>query len=149
MSKDKKKGSDVRRIFKTTDGYFTDNSKINKVRRVAVIEQRKDDGALAVCKIYSKKNKDGSRFVSKLVLKPEKHSSLTEESIVGSQLIVGKKSKDGKYKAIFKGDLVSTNDELTKKEHRVVKKGLGGDVAQHKKTENRKMRAWKNHFKGK
>jgi len=52
-----KKESDKRKIYKTTDGYFTGDEKIKKPRRVAVVEQSKDDGALAVCKIYSKKDK--------------------------------------------------------------------------------------------
>ena len=76
-TKPKKQKSDVRKIYKTTDGYFTRSDKNTKPRRVAVVKQRKDDGAMAVVKIYSKKDKSGKAYVEKLVLKPENHSSLT------------------------------------------------------------------------
>ena len=49
--KAKKTKSDVRKIYKTTDSFFTGRSDIDKTRRVAAVEQRKDDGALAVVKI--------------------------------------------------------------------------------------------------
>lgn len=147
--KKKKKKSDVRKIYKTTDGYFTDNAKIDKPRRVAVVAQRKDDGALAVAKIYSKKDKKGKAYIDKLVLRPKKHSSLTEDSIVGSQIHVGRKGKDGQYKAIFKGDFEPTKDKLTKKEHRTVKKKIGGATKKNRKTAKKKVKSWKKHFKRK
>lgn len=147
--KKKKKKSDVRKIYKTTDGYFTDNAASKKPRRVAVVDQRKDDGALAVVKIYSKKDKKGKAYIDKLVLRPKKHSSLAEDSIVGSQIHVGRKSKDGQYKAIFAREMKPTKDKLTKKEHRTVKKKGGGKTKQNKKTTKRKIKLWKKHFKGK
>ena len=42
--KTRKKVSDKRKIYKTTDGYFTRNDKNTKPRRIAVVKQRKDDG---------------------------------------------------------------------------------------------------------
>lgn len=144
----RKKG-DVRKIYKTTDGYFTQNSNIRKKRRVAVVDQRKKDGALAVTKIYSKEGKSGKAYVENVVLKPEKHSSLTKDSIVGSQVIIGTKGKDKKFNAIYKGDLDPTGDELTKKEHRAVKKAVHSDTKEHRETYEKKMQKWhKQNFNG-
>ena len=136
--------SNVRKIFKTTDGYFTQNPKISKKRRVAVVEQRKKDGALAVCKIYSAKDKSGKAYVDNLVLRPEKHSSLTKNSIVGSQVIIGTKGKkDNRYKVIQSRDLEPTKDKLTKKEHRAIKRAVHNDTKEHRKTYIRKMKKWR------
>lgn len=138
----KKKGSDVRKIYKTTDGYFTQNQNIKKKRRVVVIDQRKKDGALAVCKIYSAKGKSGKSYINNLILKPENHPSLTEDSLVGSQVLIGTKGKDKKFNAIYKGDLEPTEDKLTRKEHRKVKKAVQNDTKEHRKTHERKMAKW-------
>lgn len=114
---------------------------------MAVVEQSKDDGSLAVCKIYSKKDKSGKAYIDKLVLKPKNHNSLTEDSIVGRHIYVGTKDTSGNYKAIFKGDLAPTSDKLTKKEHRTVRKNIGGEIKQNKKTANKRLKSWKKHFK--
>lgn len=145
-SKGRKK-SDVRKIYKTTDGYFTENPKIKKPRRVAVVKQRTDDGALAVCKIYSKEEKEGTRFVQNLTLSPKKHKSLTEDSIVGGNVIVGTKGKDKTYKPIQSRDLSPTRDKLTKKEHRRIMENLGGGIEKYKKTNEKLLEDWENHFK--
>lgn len=143
----RKKRSDVRKIYKTTDGYFTQNPKIKKRRRVVVVKQRKTDGALAVCKIYSKEEKKkGTRYIKDLTLSPKKHKSLTRDSIIGSQPIIGTKGKDGKYKAIHTWEFESTNDKLTKKEHRAVMSELGGDNEKYNKTANDLLKKWENHF---
>lgn len=143
-----KRRSDVRKIYKTTDGYFTRNTMSKKPRRVAVIKQRKDDGALAVCKIYSKDGKEGSHYVQDLTLFPKKHKSLTEDSIVGSVPIVGVKDRETKvFAPIFKGDFEPTKDKLTKKEHQAILDGLGGGNAKHKKTHEDLLKNWENHFK--
>ena len=137
----KGKGSDVKKIYKTTDGLFTGRTDITKPRRVAAIEQRKDDGALAVVKIYSKKGRDGKLYIDKLVLKPEDHGSLTEDSIVGSKLLVGIKTKTEsgeEYKPLFRGDFAETGDRLTKKEHKAIKKGIRNKGTAKK---------WRKHFK--
>ena len=136
-----KKSSDVKKIYKTTDGMFTGRPDIDKPRRVATVAQRKDDGALAVVKIYSKKDRNGKAYIDKLVLKPEEHTSLTEESIVGSKVLVGVKvkTKNGEeFKPLFRGDLVDTGDRLTTKEHKAVKKGV-----RNKGT----VKKWRKHFK--
>lgn len=137
----KGKGSDVKKIYKTTDGLFMGRTDITKPRRVAAIEQRKDDGALAVVKIYSKKGRDGKLYIDKLVLKPEDHGSLTEDSIVGSKLLVGIKTKTEsgeEYKPLFERDFTETGDRLTKKEHKAIKKGIRNKWTAKK---------WKKHFK--
>lgn len=137
----KGKGSDVKKIYKTTDGLFTGRTDITKPRRVAAIEQRKDDGALAVVKIYSKKGRDGKLYIDKLVLKPEDHGSLTEDSIVGSKLLVGIKTKTEsgeEYKPLFERDFTETGDRLTKKEHKAIKKGIRNKGTAKK---------WRKHFK--
>lgn len=139
--KKERKRSDIKKIYKTTDGIFTGRPDINKPRRVAAIEQRKDDGALAVVKIYSKKGRDGKLYIDKFVLKPEDHGSLTEESIVGSKLLVGIKIKTEsgeEYKPLYERDFTETDDRLTKAEHKAIKKGL-----RNKGT----VKKWKKHFK--
>ncbi len=144
----KSKGSDVRKIYKTTDGYFTGNDKIKKPRRVAVIHQRKDDKALAVAKIYSKKGKEGKEgYIPGLTLTPQNHSSLAEDSIVGKQLHIGNKGVDNIYNPIFPRDLISTEDKLTKKEHRTISKKAGGTTRKNRATNKRKIKAWKKHFR--
>ena len=146
----KKKKSDVKKIYKTTDGIFTGRADIDKPRRVAAIEQRKDDGALAVVKIRSRQGKGGKSYITGLVLKPENHISLTEDSIVERRVYIGIKveTEEGvAFKPIFRGDLSETGDQLTSKELRKVRKGVGGAAKQHKKTHKRKMRLWHRHFK--
>ncbi len=141
------KKPDVRKIYKTTDGYFTGNPKIKKPRRVAVVEQRKDDKALAVVKIYSKKGKEkGKKFIKGLTLSPKKHSSLTEDSIVGHQIIFGVKRGDS-YTPIYKNDFSEVQDTLTKKEHRTIKRKAGGLNRENRKTSKKNVKRWKNHFK--
>ena len=132
----------VRKIYKTTDGLFNSRPEIKKPRRVAAIDQRKDDGALAVVKIYSKKDKSGKYIIDKLVLTPDKHSSLTEDSVIGNQVIFG--VKDGnKFIPIYERDLKDTGDKLTRKEHKKVKQGVANDTTQHRRTYRKKKIAGK------
>lgn len=141
------KKSDVRKIYKTTDGYFTQDAKNKKPRSVAVIKQRKDDGAIAVCKIHSKEGKDEKRKVQGLVLSPKKHKSLKVDSVVSSNPIVATKGKDGKFKAIHARDFEPTKDKLNKKEHRHIMENLGGGIEKHKATNAKLLKDWENHFK--
>ena len=87
--------------------------------------------------------------MEKLVLKPENHSSITEDSIVGRRVYVGTKNKAGEYTPIFRGDLQATEDKLTKKEHRIVMKQAGGETKQYKKTSRKLLKSWEKHFKNK
>ena len=143
----RRKKSAVKKILKTTDGYFNDKPAIDKTRRVAVVEQRKDDGALAVVKLYSQKGRKGSAFIANLVLTPEEHAALTENSIVGSQVIIGVKKQDGTFKPIFIRELEETDDQLTDQELMKVKKGVHNDNPKHRKTYKNKMKKWRHHFK--
>lgn len=144
--KRKKPKSAVKKIYKTTDGYLSGRADIKKPRRVAVIDQRKDDGALAVVKIYSKKDKQGKAFLKRPVLKPKKHPSLSEPSIVGKKVHIG--SKDGTtYKAIYKGDLRETGDKLTFWERLLILFGVRGKTKEQNKAHKAKMKKWHNHFK--
>lgn len=147
LRKRKKKQSDIKKIFKTTDGYFTDRIDITKPRNVAVIYQRKDDGAVAVVKVYSQKDKKGRSYISDLVLTPEEHKALTEDSIIGNQVIIGIKQSNGKFKPLFTRNMLSTNDELTEEELNQVKKKIQHDTPQHRKTHKRKIKRWKKHFR--
>ena len=144
----RKRKSDVRKIYKTTDGYFTQDTKIKKPRRVAVVKQRKDDGALAVVKIYSKEGKDlsSNAYIKDLTLSPKDHKSLKEDSIVGNQVHVGTKSKDKEYKPIYSRDFEATKDKLTKKEHRQIEKTVQSENPKHRKTHEEKMKKWDKHF---
>ena len=95
--------STVGKIMKTTDGFLGNRSNIKKPRRVAVIEQREDDGAVAIVRIFKKKGKradDPHAYVQELTLLPQDHTSLTEESIVEAKVILGVNTAQGK-KAIF------------------------------------------------
>lgn len=142
--------SDIGKIFITTDGFFNNRPDIKKKRLVAVVEQREDDGAIAVVKIYSKKNKPGTSCIKRLVLKPKKHTSLNEDSIVGNNVLLGitfKKSDGLKdYKAIFPRSLTDANDQLTKRELRKLRKGVRGKKSTNKKKYSKKIEKWKKHF---
>ena len=141
-----KRKKSVGKIYKTTDGYLTNHPIKKKPRRVAAIDQRVDDGALAVVKIYSKKEKDGKYRVKKLVLKPEKHKSLTVDSEVGTQVIIGYKDGDT-YRALYASDMVDTGDKLKRQELKKVKRQAGGTDKKLRQTNKRKMRRWKKHFR--
>ncbi len=137
---------DVKKIYKTTDGLFNGRDDIKKPRPVAVVDQRKDDGALALVKLHSKKGKNNNTCVEKLVLKPTKHKALSEESIVEKTVRFGRKTDDG-IKPIYKGDLKPTKDKLTRKEYAKVKKGIRGNTAAQKAKHKAKMKKWHRHFK--
>lgn len=138
---------DVGKIYKTTDGYFNSNKRNKKPRRIIVVHQR-DDKAVAVTKIYSKKEKKGNAYINGLVLKPKNHPSLTEDSIVSNSLIYGKNIPNQKQKhKIFPTDLESTNDKLTAKEYQIVKTKINADTKKHKKARDKTLSRWKNHFR--
>lgn len=133
-------------IYKTTDGYLGNYPSNKKTRRIVVVDQRPVDGALAVSKIYKKRGKYEKNCIEGLVLKPENHSSLTEESIVAKRVIFGVKENDSK-KPIYKRDLEETGDQLTKSEYRKLKNGVGGNTRKYKNTLKKTTKRWKNRFK--
>lgn len=144
-----KKESAVRKIFKTTDGALSNAPRVKKERNVAAIEQRKDDGALAVVKIFSEEGKEekiGKTFIPNLVLTPEQHSALTKRSIVGRQVIVGIKQGDS-FKPIFIGDLEKTDDKLTRRELRKIRKQVNNNSHKNRRTYKKKIKRWRRHFK--
>lgn len=146
----RRKKPDVGKIYKTTDGYFNNKPKITKTRRVVVVEQRKDDKAVAVAKIASKAGKEskiGKDYIPDLILKPDKHSSLTSDSIVGRQVHIGVKKEGNQPQPIFTQNLDDTKDRLTKKELRKVRKGVQNADPRNRKTYKSKIKKWFNHFR--
>ncbi len=137
---------DVKKIYKTTDGLFSGRDDIKKPRPVAVVDQRRDDGALALVKLHKQKGKKSGIYVEGVVLKPSKHKALTEDSIVENSVRLGKKMKDG-HAPIFERDLKPTKDKLTRKEYSKVKKGIRGNTAAQKTKYKAKMKKWHRHFK--
>ena len=151
LKKRNKKKSAVRKIYKTTDGYLAGRPKINKSRKIAVIEQRKDDGAVAVVKIYSKdgkENKIGKVYIPDLILSPDEHPSLKKPSVVGREVFFGVKEGD-KYYAFFPKNFRDEDDMLTKREVRNIKKNAGGQTKKNKKTLKKQTKQWRKHFKNK
>lgn len=143
----KKKKPNVGKFYKTTDGFFTNSDHITKPRTIVVVDQRTDDQAIAVSKIYSKKNRSGNAYIPDLVLHPEDHPSLTEDSIVGKSVHVAVKIGKDDYKAFSSRDFEPLDDKLSNEEMNKVKKGIGGTDKKNKKTTKRKLKNWKRHFK--
>lgn len=151
----KKKKSDIGKIYWTNDGYFTqhENPKKTKPRPVAVVDQRKSDGALAVAKLHKKDGKSGKDCIDGLVIKASEHTSLKDDSIVERRVIIGtrksgvKSETEKNHRPIFKGDLMPTNDKLTKSELKSVLDGVQNDSPEHRATYERTMRKWHDGFK--
>lgn len=139
---------DTQKIYKTTDGYLGGDSKNKKPRHVVVVDQRKDDGALAVSKIHSKEGKKDDCHIKHLTLKPKKHESLTKPSAVEHRVIVGvKEPGTKKYKPINSRDMQKTNDRVTNREYKKIKRGLGGKTRANRTTAKNTLAKWHNHFK--
>lgn len=144
-----RKKSAVGEIFNTTDGFLTNRPHIKKPRSVAATEQRKKDGAVAVVKISSKDGKEekiGKNFIPGLELSPEKHKALTQNSIVGRQVVFGIKDGDT-FKAIYVSDLTASGDKLTRKELRKIRKEVHNYCLKHRKAYKKKRRKWRKGFK--
>ena len=140
---------DVKQIYKTTDGYLGGDSKNKKPRHVVVVDQRVDDGALAVSKIHSKEGKKGDCHIKHLTLKPKKHESLTKPSAVEHRVIVGvKEPGTKKYKPINSRDMQKMNDKVTNCEYKKIKRGLGGKTRTNRITAKNTLAKWHDHFKG-
>ncbi len=143
-----RKPKEVGKIYKTTDGYLSDNPTNKKKRNVVVVEQRKKDGAVAVSKIRSKKGNNGKNYVDGLTLSPTEHKGITKPSVVETRVIFGVKRK-GEHTPILRKDLTATKDKLTRREMRKVNKQKGGKTKQNKQTYRNTRRKWKNGFKKK
>ena len=145
----RKKQSSVGKIYKTTDGYLSGDLKVRKPRNVVAVSQRKDDGAISVAKISSKEGKEakiGKTFIPGLVLKPAEHPALTEDSVIKREVIVGVKRGNGKA-PIYPRNLVDTKDKLSRAEQKKLRKEVGNDTPQHRKTYMNTQKKWKKHFK--
>lgn len=145
----KKRKSAIGKIYKTTDGFLSDNPKNRKKRNVVAVEQRKFDGAIAVCKVFGKdEKKTGDFYVDNLTLSPKDHPTLTKDSLVERRVTWGVK-RNGKHEPIYRKNLVFTNDRLTKQEYKSFKKQIGGKTQKNRKTYRNTRRKWKNGFKSK
>ncbi len=133
-------------FYKTTDSFLRGKENVGKKRTVVVYDKRKDDGALAVSKIYSKKNKNKKNLIDDLTLTPKKHKSLTEDSAIGTRVVWG--TKNGKdFKPIYSSDMQKVNDKLTRSERKKYIKNAGGKEEKHKQTLRTTTDKWKKHFK--
>lgn len=141
--KNKAKKSDVGKIMKTTDGYFAENPKNIKNRNVAVIAQRKKDGAVAVVKLHEDKpGKSQDNLIPGIKLTPQNHPALEKVTVVEKRVYYGTKSR----KPIFKGDLTDTGDKLSVKEKKIIDRGAGGSSKKNQKTRKRTTRNWRKGF---
>ena len=142
-----KNKSAIGKIYKTTEGFLRGNKRNKEVRRIVVIDQR-DDTAIAFSKIYSLKGKEkkiNKSFVPNLILRPEEHPSLTEDSIVGDNFKISR-NKDGNPITIYPDELNETNDQVTSQELKIIKDSVINKNP-HKKTRKRTIKKWKKHFK--
>ena len=137
--------SDVGKIYKTTDGYFFGRSDIKKPRHIAVIHQRKDK-AVAVVKLYGKKEKKGKSYIKNIVLNPKKHKALKEDTIVGNSIILGKKINKKKM-PLYTNEFKYVQDKLSFSEYLNIRLKVNADTQQHKKTRNDTLKKWKNFFR--
>ena len=143
----KKKRNNEGKIYQTTDGFFYDNNiKRNKKKRLVVAVNQRDDGALAVAKIHSKKGKKDKNYIKGVKLIPKDHPSLTEESVVSNRIIWGIKKND-KYLSVYPEYLKITEDNLSKKELRKVKRKINGKSLKYRISYKRTLKKWNNHFK--
>lgn len=135
--------SDVGKIMKTTDGYFANDPKNKKRRFLVVVDQRKDDGAVAVSKLHE--NKPGRKHILKgFILKPSKHSALAKDTVIDESIEI---QKDRNKTPIMPRDLTDTDDKLTWREKRKLKRRAGGSTRKHRRTTRRKLKRWHNHFR--
>lgn len=140
-----RKPKEVGKIYKTTDGYLSNNPANKKKRNVVVVEQRKKDGAVAVSKIRSKKGNNEKNYVDGLTLLPTEHKGITKPSVVETRVIFGVK-RGGKHTPIFASDIEKTRDRLTKKEMRKLNKQKGGKSTQNRRTFRKTRKKWRNGF---
>ncbi len=150
---DKNVRATVGDIFKTTDGFFNGKPWINKTRRIIVVLQRKDDGAVIVAKISKKRGKEakiGKDYIPDLVLSPTAHPSVTEDSIVERVVHFGvrriNENGEVEYQVILPSDLEATGDRLTRRELRKVRKEVRNACKAHRKAYKKTVKQWKKHF---
>ncbi len=127
------------RILKTTDGKLRGKSHIRKPRLVVVVYKR-DDGCIAVCKLFGSDSRNGER--NGIRIKPTRRNGLTKESIVEPRILTGFKKPDGIYVPYREQDFHGT--------------GHGIDIIQlvrirwmlcQRKDARRIVRNWRTHYK--
>ena len=96
---------------------------------------------------------NGKAYIDDLTLSPKKHSSLKQESIVGTQVHIGTKKAGAQtpaeknYRPIYKWELEKTRDKLTKAELETVQAKMKNDTPEHRATHERTMQKWHDGFK--
>lgn len=146
--KSPQKKSDIGKIMKTTDGYFNNRQDIKKERNVAVVAQRKDDGAVAVVKIRSEKEGRQNTSIKGVTLKPNTHPALTENSLVEKNLRVSR-TVNGEKTILKPAEMKETGDKLTLNERRKIMRGLKGPTKENRAKTTQKIKSWRKHFKTK
>ena len=136
-------------IMKTTDGFFARDKANKKPRHVVVYDKRKDDGALAISKIHTKETQKPGNYIENLDLKPNRHSSLKNVSVIEKRVVFGIKDSNNNHKAIYASDLQKTKDKLNCVERRKHLRGAGGDTPKNKETLKNTTKKWKEHFTNK
>ena len=142
-----KRKREIGKIYETTDGYLSNNPNNTKKRKVTIIAQRQIDNAVAVSKLTKADGKTGDYYVNGLLLKPKRHKSLTQNTLVERRVLIGIKQKDGTFKPISKRDMKFANDRLTFSERRKLKRGVGGRTKENRKSYKNKMKKWTRGFK--
>lgn len=141
----KKKKNYTNKILQSSDGFIAGLDKKIKPRKVLVVSQR-DDDALAISKLYSKKGKNTKNIINKVILSPKNHSSLTKKTVVGKRVHYGRKI-NGNYVPFYMSDFNDTNDRITKLEKSSINKyKRKNDLKDYKQTK-KALNKWKNRFK--
>ena len=144
------KKTNKRKIYVTTDGYLEYKSHINKPRHIVVVDQR-DDGALAVSKIHTVKEKNLNVAVKNLILKPKKNRlTITEDSFVENKVYISRKitnANNVSYELFYPENFTDTHEKLSIIEFAKLKHNLQNNNEHQKKAHKNKMEKWKNHFK--
>lgn len=139
-----------RKIYKTTDGYLNNKPKIRKPRNVVVVDQR-DDKALAIVKIYSKKTHNNSNHVKKVIIKPIKsRKSIIKDSVIENKVYISRKvvtDNITKYELFYPSNFIETKESLSLFEFFKLKYFLQNNNKQQRKKYKNKIKKWKNHFK--
>jgi len=140
------KKTDIRKIYKTTDGYLGGKDKIKKPRLIIVIEQR-DDKAVGVVKLFSKDGKKNNSTISNVEILPNKNrKSITKVSLVGSRLHIGRKNGNN-FEPLYTMNFYDTKEKISLVELFNIKSNIQNDTKEHRRLYKSKVKRWKKHFK--
>lgn len=87
---EEKKKNYTNKILQSSDGFIAGLDKKIKPRKVLVVSQR-DDDALTISKLYSKKGKNTKNIINKIILSPKNHSFLTKKLLLVKEYIMVEK----------------------------------------------------------